>query len=117
MAFKALCLCAAIALMSTAAIAQPSGPPAEGERAQRPDSASNARIGGWCDALTGEKKEQCLREESRRPPDRSAKADLAGTCDALLGPDKERCLRQGGTVEVDAKLKPGATAGGAAASQ
>jgi hypothetical protein len=117
MAYKALSLCTALALVSAAAFSQTPRAPAEGERAPRPDSASNARVGGWCDALTGEKKEQCLREESRRPRDRSAKGDLGGTCDALLGPDKERCLRQGGTVEVDAKLNPGAAAGGAAASQ
>lgn len=44
-----------------------------GERAPRPESASNARVGGWCDALTGEKKEQCLRDE-RRKKKRSAPA-------------------------------------------
>jgi hypothetical protein len=117
MAFKALSLCVAMALTSAAASAQPSRAPADGERAPRPDSASNARVGGWCDALTGEKKEQCLREESGKPRDRPARGDLGGSCDALLGPDKERCLRQGGTVEVDAKLNAGAAAGGAAASQ
>jgi hypothetical protein len=117
MAWKALSLCSAVALMGAAAFAQPSRAPADGERPPRPNSASNARVGGWCDALTGEKKEQCLREESRKLPDRSAKGDLGGTCDALLGPDKERCLRQGGTVEVDAKPDARATAREAAASQ
>jgi hypothetical protein len=116
MVCKALSLCAALALLSGTAFPQTPGAPADGERAPRPDSASNARVGGWCDALTGEKKERCLREESRRPPDRSASGELAGTCDALVGPDKERCLRRGGTVEVDAKLNPGATTSGAAAS-
>jgi hypothetical protein len=116
MALNALSLFTAVALVCATAFAQPSRAPADGERAPRPDSASNARVGGWCDALTGEKKEQCLREESRRQPDRSAKDDLAGTCDALIGPDKERCLRRGGTVEVDAK--PDArTSGGAAMNQ
>ena len=114
-AFKTLCTAVALALVGAAAIAQPSRAPADGERAPRPDSASNARVGGWCDALTGEKKEQCLREESRRLRDRSARGDLTGSCDVLPGPDKERCLRQGGTVEVDAKLNPGATTSGAAA--
>jgi hypothetical protein len=54
-------------LLCTTAFAQPAG-----ERAPRPDNASNARVGGWCDALTGEKKEKCLREERRRKPDRTA---------------------------------------------
>jgi hypothetical protein len=40
---------------------------AEGRRQARPDGASNAPIGGWCDALTGRKKEQCLRDERRKP--------------------------------------------------
>ena len=115
MASKALTL-SAMALLCTAAFAQPSRTPAEGERAARPDSASNARVGGWCDALTGEKKEQCLREESRRLPERSAKDDISGSCDALVGPDKERCLRQGGTIEVDAKGSPRGRAQEAAAS-
>jgi hypothetical protein len=52
MALKALSLCTAIALTWAAAFAQPSRAPADGERAPRPDSASNARVGGWCDALT-----------------------------------------------------------------
>jgi hypothetical protein len=114
-AFKTLCTAVALALVGAAALAQ--SPLADGERAPRPDSASNARVGGWCDALTGEKKEQCLREESRKQRDRSAGGDLRGSCDALSGPDKERCLRPGGAVEADAKLDSGATAGGAAASQ
>jgi hypothetical protein len=119
MAWKALSLCSTvIALVCAAAFSQSLRGPANGERAPRPDSASNARVGGWCDALTGEKKERCLREEGRKRPDQSAGGDLRATCDALLGPDKERCLRQGGTAEVDAKsTSAGATAGGAAASQ
>jgi hypothetical protein len=115
MASKALTL-SAMTLLCTAAVAQPSPTPAEGERAARPDSASNARVGGWCDALTGEKKEQCLREESRKLSEQSARDDLFGTCDALVGPDKERCLRQGGTIEVDAKAKAPGAAREAAAS-
>jgi len=77
----------------------------EGERPPRPDNASNAAIGGWCDALTGAKKEQCLRDERKRQQEKAA-ADSStpgtrGSCDALVGPDKEHCLRQGGTVEVN----------------
>jgi hypothetical protein len=83
---------------------------AEGERPPRPESASNAAIGGWCDALTGAKKEECLRDERRRQEERKAQgAATRGSCDALVGPDKERCLRQGGTIEVDAKAGAGAT--------
>jgi len=48
----------------------------DGERPPRPANASNARVGGWCDALTGEKKEQCLRDE-RRQQDKTAKDDLS----------------------------------------
>lgn|SRR3954462_4485888 len=74
----------------------------DGERPPRPDNASNAAIGGWCDALTGAKKEQCLRDERRREEEKAAAgSSVRGTCDALAGPDKERCLRQGGTVEVN----------------
>jgi hypothetical protein len=51
---KALMLAIAASVVSTASLS-------EGERAPRPDSASNAPVGGWCDALTGAKKEQCLR--------------------------------------------------------
>jgi len=118
MASKALVLCA-VTLLCTAALAQPepSRPATDGERAPRPESASNARVGGWCDALTGKKKEQCLRDESRKPPERSGKADRLGTCDDLIGPDRERCLRQGGTIEVDVKADPRGSTGGAAQSQ
>ena len=116
MASKALLLCA-VTLGCTAAFAQPSRPATDGERAPRPESASNARVGGWCDALTGKKKEQCLREESRRLPERSAKGDRLGSCDGLVGPEREGCLRQGGTIEVDAKAAPRGSAGGAAQSQ
>jgi hypothetical protein len=85
---------------------------AEGERPPRPDNASNAAIGGWCDALTGAKKEECLRDERRRQEERKAQgAATRGSCDALVGPDKERCLRQGGTIEVDVKAGAGATRG------
>jgi hypothetical protein len=34
----------------------------DGERPPRPDNASNAAIGGWCDALIGPDKERCLRQ-------------------------------------------------------
>jgi hypothetical protein len=52
-----------------------------------------------CEALAGESKKQCLREE------RLAKGEarrLGGSCDDLLGPEKERCLKQGGTIEAGA---------------
>ena len=99
----------ATALISVAAIAQ-SSRPLEGERAPRPESASNARIGGWCDALTGEKKEQCLRDERRKKEQAASDPGLRGTCDALVGPEKEGCLQRGGTVEVGAKATAGGTA-------
>ena len=106
-------LCAA--LMWTLSLGQNA---AQGERPPRPESASNAAIGGWCDALTGEKKEQCLRDERRRQEEKAREGRTTrGSCDALVGPDKERCLRQGGTVEVDARGSAGATAREAAASQ
>jgi hypothetical protein len=90
----------------------------EGERPPRPDSASNAAIGGWCDALTGAKKEECLRDERRRQEEKAADgARTRGTCDAVVGPEKERCLRQGGTIEVDTAARAAATAREAAASQ
>ena len=53
----------AAALVSISSFAQQAR---EGERPPRPDNASNAAIGGWCDALTGSKKEECLRDERRR---------------------------------------------------
>jgi hypothetical protein len=98
----------AAALICASAIAQSAK---EGERAIRPDSASNAAIGGWCDALTGAKKEECLRDERRR--EQQARKDeprTGGTCDALFGPQKEACLRQGGTVEVGTTPNAGGTA-------
>ena len=99
----------AAALISVAAVAQTSRP-LEGERAPRPESASNARVGGWCDALTGEKKEQCLRDERRKKEQAASDPGLRGTCDALIGPEKESCLKQGGTVEVGAKASAGGRA-------
>jgi hypothetical protein len=99
----------ACALISAAAFAQTSRP-LEGERAPRPESASNARVGGWCDALTGEKKEQCLRDERRKKEQAGSGSDLGRKCDALFGPEKERCLKRGGTVEAGAP-NAGGTAG------
>ena len=81
----------ATALISAAAFAQ-TPRPLEGERAPRPESASNARVGGWCDALTGEKKEQCLRDERRKKE---------------LGPQKESGLPQRGAVDLGAKASAG----------
>jgi len=90
----------------------------DGERPPRPDNASNAAIGGWCDALTGAKKEECLRDERKRQEEKAAAGSSArGSCDALVGPDKARCLRQGGTVEVDVRTNDGAAGREAAASQ
>ena len=91
---------AAGALVLSSALAQA---PRDGERPPRPDNASNAAIGGWCDALTGAKKDQCLRDERRREDEKAAQggASARGACDSFIGPDKDRCLRQGGTVEVD----------------
>lgn len=92
---------AAAALVTAASLAQQ---PPQGERPPRPDNASNAAIGGWCDALTGAKKEQCLRDERKRQEEKAAVgSSTRGSCDALLGQDKEHCLRQGGGIEVDAK--------------
>lgn len=90
----------------------------DGERPPRPDNASNAAIGGWCDALTGAKKEQCLRDERKRQQEKAAAGSSPrGSCDALVGPDKERCLRRGGTVEVDVRTNAGAAGREAAVSQ
>ena len=110
---NALYTAVAAALISASAFAQQVR---DGERPPRPDSASNAAIGGWCDALTGAKKEQCLRDERKRQEEKAG-SSTRGSCDALLGPDKERCLRQGGTVEVDVRTNAGATAREAAGGQ
>ena len=99
----------AMLMLSTAQAQSPR--PLEGERAPRPESASPASVGGWCDALTGEKKEECLRDE-RRKRDARAGEPVRGSCDQLTGPDKARCVKQGGTLEVDART--GASAGGSA---
>ena len=73
----------------------------DGERPPRPDSASNAAIGGWCDALTGAKKDECLRDERRRAQEKAGEgSSRRGSCDALIGPERERCLRRGGSIEV-----------------
>ena len=100
-------LAAAAVVVSASSLAQQAP---QGERPPRPDNASNAAIGGWCDALTGAKKEQCLRDERRREDEKAAQggpstgSGTRGSCDLFIGPDKERCLRQGGTVEVDAEI-------------
>jgi len=100
-------LAAAAVFISASSLAQQAP---EGERPPRPDNASNAAIGGWCDALTGAKKEQCLRDERRREDEKAAQggpstgSSTRGSCDSFIGPDRERCLRQGGTVEVDAEI-------------
>ena len=94
-----------VVLLSGATLGQR---PAEGERPPRPDSASNAAVGGWCDALTGEKKAQCLRDERRRQ-DLEGRS-TRGSCDDLIGPDKERCVKRGGSIEVQAG--PGAASTG-----
>ena len=87
----------------------------DGERPPRPEGASNAAVGGWCDALTGAKKDQCLREERRREQEKAAQDERRGTrgsCDALIGPEREGCLRRGGSIEV--RTEGGASAGGTA---
>lgn len=71
-----------------------------------------APIGGWCDALTGEKKEECLREERRRQ-EQDKQGAKRERCDALIGPERERCLRRGGSLEVNAE--PGGASTGATA--
>jgi hypothetical protein len=87
----------------------------EGERPPRPDNASNAAIGGWCDALTGAKKDECLRDEHRRAQEKSGEGrGPGGSCDALIGPERERCVRRGGSIEVRSE---GGAAGGATAPQ
>jgi len=84
----------AAALVSASSFAQQVR---EGERPPRPDSASNAAIGGWCDALTGAKKEECLRDERKRQEEKAAAgSSTSGKRDALVGPDQARCPRQGG---------------------
>jgi hypothetical protein len=111
----ALVVALAATLVSASSSAQQAG---EGERPPRPDNASNAVIGGWCDALTGAKKEQCLRDERKRQEEKAAAgSSTRGSCDDLAGPDKERCLRRGGTVEVDVRTNAGAAGREAAASQ
>jgi hypothetical protein len=104
-------------VLAGALICGPSlGQQVEGERPPRPEIASNAAIGGWCDALTGAKKDECLRDERRRQDEKKG-TGTRGDCDRLVGPDKDRCLRQGGTLEVDVRSNAGAVAREAAASQ
>jgi hypothetical protein len=84
----------AAALVSISSFAQQAR---DGERPPRPDNASNAAIGGWCDALTGAKKEECLRDERKRQEEKAAAgSSTSGKRDAIVGPDKARCPRQGG---------------------
>jgi hypothetical protein len=64
-----------------------------------------------CDALTGAKKEQCLRDARRRPDGTAQGPGGRGSCDALVGPEKELCLKRGGTVEAGATSGAGGTAG------
>jgi hypothetical protein len=86
-------------LCAPAAVAQPA---AEGERPPRPAIASNAAVGGWCDALTGAKKDECLRDERRRDERRghAEGRSSAGACDGP-GIEREHCLRQGGDPRRD----------------
>ena len=80
-----------------------------GELPPRPQSASPAAVGGWCDALTGDKKAECLRDERRQQERGEREPAARGACDALLGPEKDRCLRQGGTVGVGTEASAGGT--------
>jgi len=82
---------------------------AAGELPPRPESASPAAVGGWCDALTGEKKDECLRDERRKRERGESQPAARGTCDALTGSDKERCLRGGGTVGVGKRANANAS--------
>jgi hypothetical protein len=98
MEFKSPAFGIIAALISFASLAQTAK---EGERPPRPDSASNAAIGGWCDALTGAKKEECLRDERRRQQEKAMQGrSTGGSCDGLIGLERERCLRQGGNIEA-----------------
>lgn len=109
---QAFSLAISLALVSGTSLGQ-----REGERPPRPDSASNAAIGGWCDALTGEKKQECLRDERRREKEKASQGrSTSGSCDALIGPERERCLREGGSLEVKA-LPGGASSGGSGTDQ
>jgi hypothetical protein len=93
-------------LCAPAAMAQPA---AEGERPPRPAMASNAAVGGWCDALTGTKKEECLRDERRRDESKPSAEDRGARseCDTP-GVERERCLRQGGDPRRAATAVKGA---------
>jgi hypothetical protein len=83
------------ALICGSALAQTAQTAKEGERPVRPDIASNAAIGGWCDALTGAKKEECLRDERRREQQaRKEEPRAGGSCDALFGAEREQCLQK-----------------------
>lgn len=97
MAVKTLAFGMAAILVCSASVAQTAK---QGERPPRPDSASNAAIGGWCDALTGAKKEECLRDERRRQQEQAMEGrSTGGSCDALIAVERERCLRRGGNIE------------------
>lgn len=110
MRYLRVIVCLAALLTSAGSAAQSSR---DGERPPRPDSASNAAIGGWCDALTGAKKDECLRDERRRAQEKSGEgASSRGSCDALIGPERQRCLRQGGSIEV--RSERGASSGATA---
>jgi hypothetical protein len=58
-----------------------------------------------CDALSGAKKEQCLRDARRLPDSTARSPEVRGSCDALIGPEKEGCLKRGGTIEAGAKSR------------
>lgn len=99
-------LAAAIAAgLSSIAFAQGTSMP------DRPgESAGPMKPERTCDALTGAKREQCLRDARRMPRSTRQRAELRGTCDALVGPEKELCLKRGGTVEAGAGSGAGGTA-------
>lgn len=94
---------------SSTAFAQTAGKPG------RPgESAGAVTAERKCAAMTGAKKEQCLRDARRMPDSTARRPAIQGSCDALIGPEKELCVKRGGTIEAGAASGAGATAGGRA---
>jgi hypothetical protein len=55
--------------------------------------------------MTGERKEQCLRDERRKTGPAARGGELRGSCDMFIGLERERCLQEGGTVEAKAQVR------------
>lgn len=85
--------------VAAALLAMPAAPAAQTPKSESSGPVTPERK---CDALTGAKKEQCLREARRLPDNTARSPEIRGSCDAFIGPDKQRCLREGGTIEVSA---------------